>query len=86
MKMIIAREWLYLLGGLLFGLIAAPVFTALLGVITAQGTEFTTNLMQLYKYLFRFEQTTGWIFVMTPYLLFQLVRSILWATKASKRA
>jgi hypothetical protein len=40
------------------------------------------DVMWSYERLFNKREWEDWIFVLAPYLLFQLVRSIVWATKA----
>lgn len=75
MKKTLAREWLYLLSGLIVGLVLTPHL--LMAVLNPQkgATAF-------YKALFDDrEWWIAWLLALAPYLLFQLVRSIVWAAK-----
>ena len=79
-KKALAREWLYLLVGLLIGMVAS------LGMGLSAFNR-STNPFVLFDILFDPDERGflfTWVFVMSPYLLFQLVRSIRWALKTIK--
>jgi hypothetical protein len=80
----VAKEWLYFLGCLLFGLLVLPLLMfVLFGTFAHKSiTEFFSEF---------FSALTGgrdalitWLFVLAPYLLFQLVRSVIWAYKTTR--
>jgi hypothetical protein len=79
-KRILAREWLYFLGGLIVGFVLVPFLLAVL--LPEPGVGLFRDAMGLYKRLFNKREWGDWLFVLAPYLLFQLIRSIVWATKA----
>jgi hypothetical protein len=73
-KKIIAREWLYLLGFVVASLVVLPLPLMLILSPKEEASGF-------YKALFEGVWIT-WLIVITPYLMFQLVRSVLWALRA----
>jgi hypothetical protein len=74
----IAREWLYLLGFVAAGLIVLPLPVVLIFTPGHEVSEF-------YKALFdRREWWIAWLIVGAPYIIFQLVRSVRWAMRASR--
>lgn len=74
----VAREWLYLLGFIVGGLVLLP-FPVMLILNRRQGAS------GFYKALFdEREWLVAWLIVIAPYLAFQLVRSALWALRASR--
>jgi len=79
MKKIIAREWLYFLGCVLFGITVFPAASLLL-----TGNKIR-RMGRFYELLIGFNDTVPWLFALSPYLLFQLVRSIIWAMKTAKQ-
>ena len=76
-KKLIALEWLYFLLFFSIGLIILPI---LLRLIFSD-----VQLGEFYGSLFGEEGCFGtWLFVIAPYLIFQLIRSIIWARKQLK--
>jgi hypothetical protein len=73
-KKIVAREWLYLLGFVVASLVVLP-----LPLMLILGPQKGTS--GFYKALFE-GVWIAWLIVITPYLIFQLVRSVLWALRA----
>jgi hypothetical protein len=68
----VAREWLYFLGCFLFGItILPPILNWILGGPTDKVSDF-------YKALFEAERIP-WACVLAPYIVVQLVRSVVWA-------
>lgn len=77
-RKVVAREWLYLLGFVVAGLVVVP-FPAMLILNPRLGAS------GFYKALFDGrEWWVAWLIVTAPYLVFQLVRSVLWALRASR--
>lgn len=77
-KKLIAREWLYFLLFFSIGLIIIPV---LLRLIFSE-----MKLEEFYGCLIGEEDCSGvWLFVIAPYLIFQFIRSIIWAIKQLKK-
>jgi hypothetical protein len=72
----IALEWLYLLVAIAVGLTAFPAALMLL-----RAHELRFGLF--YKAIVDGRDYARWV-VLTPYLLLQLVRSIMWALRAAK--
>ena len=73
-KKIVAQEWLYLLGFVVASLVVLPL--PLMLILSPQE-----GASGFYKALFEGEWI-AWLIVITPYLMFQLVRSVLWALRA----
>ena len=74
---ILAREWLYFLGGLFFNFVVMPWL--LLALFYQSGHGLLNDAIDFYARLLG--DASGWIFLLglIPYLLCQLVRSIVWA-------
>lgn len=80
----IAKEWLYFLGFFFFGLLVVPLLLFV----------FLVSSMKLSKVYSDFFSELGgghdalivWLFVLGPYLLFQLARSIIWAWKTARKS
>ena len=78
----LAREWLYFLGFLLFGLFLLP---ALLTLVFPSRDGFADELGQFYEALGgEGDAELAWLVVFGPYLLIQLIRSVIWAWKNSR--
>ncbi len=85
----IAREWLYLLALVIGGLTGVPLILAVVRRITNDGSGVTPG--QQYSLLFAAlvdhrEWRIAWLVVLAPYLVFQLVRSVLWAFRVVNKA
>ena len=77
-KKIVAREWLYFLGFVVAGLVVLPLPVML--ILNPQE-----GVSAFYKALFEESQwQIAWLIVIAPYLVFQLVRSVLWALRVSR--
>ena len=77
-KKIVAREWLYFLGFVVAGLVVLPLPVMLI-------LEPQHGVSVFYKALFEGgKEWIAWLIVIAPYLIFQLVRSVLWALRASR--
>ena len=75
-KKIVAREWLYFLGFVVASLVVLPLPVMLI-LNPQQGAS------GFYMALFEGrEWRIAWLIVIAPYLVFQLVRSVLWALRA----
>lgn len=84
----IAKEWLYFVGGFLFGFLGFFVVPFIIHII------FGVKLGEFYRdffWSFFFQREYGrgdilasWLVVWGPYILFQLVRSIVWAWRTVK--
>ena len=97
----VAREWLYLLGGAIAGLVIVPLLgvciSALCELVPGVESPFSSGwgpAADFYNTLFRGIGSTGystddsWIFLarlgaLVPYLLFQFLRSVIWAWKTA---
>ncbi|PCI67313.1 MAG: hypothetical protein COB26_10200 [Piscirickettsiaceae bacterium] len=89
MKKIIAQEWLKLIIGIIVGLIVVTPF-----VYTFLSPEsYTTSHTLSYAYEELFEmlfdnsikdRPLAWSLVLAPYFIYQFLRSLVWAYKASK--
>ncbi|MBI5573433.1 MAG: hypothetical protein HY919_02610 [Elusimicrobia bacterium] len=73
-KKIIAKEWLLLLGSILFGI------TCIFILCIALGT--TEELIEAFCKL----EIEAYFFVLSPYFLLQFVRSVIWAIKVLKKS
>lgn len=71
-KKIIAKEWLILIGSLLFGITLLPVIFRIIGLIVNPYGVLTF-------------QGNDYIFVLIPYFSIQFVRSVIWAIKVIKQ-
>lgn len=84
----IAREWLYLLGGIAFGFVVAPfvvyAFFSLMHRIHDASIPIT--LAEFYSRVFSSfpDDRSSLVVILGPYLLFQLFRSLLWAWKTGR--
>jgi hypothetical protein len=73
LKRILAREWLYFVSAIIIGFVLIPfLLSALFG---------PPGLGGFYEELVSDHSWGLWLFGLAPYLLFQLVRSIMWAIK-----
>ncbi len=81
LKRIIAREWLYLLGWLFVGILPLPLVVMLVSLLFFPHVGSKATLAQLYDELMN-GVIGDWLFVLAPYLLFQFVRSIIWAIRS----
>ena len=80
-RKILAREWLYLLAGIAVGLTVVPGIMGLFdrdGVAAMYGTFYGA-------FSDRYNRGLALLYTFSPYLLFQLARSIRWAVKASRK-
>ena len=78
---IVAREWLYFLGSVCFGLILAPAVALLL---LRPGAEFSGRYSQFWSALLR-GQFEPWLFALAPYIGLQIVRSVIWSVMQLRR-
>jgi hypothetical protein len=77
LKKIIAKEWLTLMGFLLIG------FTALPALIMAFGGQIKMGLF--YSALFSgSDRAISWLVALSPYILYQFLRSLIWAIRTLK--
>jgi len=91
-KVIIAREWLYFLGSICFSLIILPLLGSVIRYFLKGEVSFRAHF-ELYKIfmpaLLGTEGTqdflSAWLIFLTPYFIFQLIRSINWARKQIKQ-
>lgn len=75
----IAREWLYLLGFLAFSIVVfIPIFIVLRGTYDLAGT-YGYHWEKIFKL-----DGVAWLVTLSPYLLFQLTRSIVWAVRTAR--
>ena len=79
---IVAREWLYFLGCLFIGTVPLPM--AILVISSIPADEFLGHYCIFWKDLVRPEAEAFWIAI-GPYMLLQLIRSIIWAVRALRR-
>ena len=80
----IAREWLYLLGGLFF--------SQILVLTVSLSTSDKGSIDAFYSALFlpvnsyhTKEKIGAWVLTLSPYILFQFLRSIVWALKTVRQ-
>lgn len=74
----IANEWLLFLGGILFGVVVWPLF------MPTYFGGFTILDSMFISFLFGRHAAKAWLFVLAPYLIVQLIRSVIWAWKTSR--
>ena len=72
-KRIIAREWLYFLALFIIGLIIVPNILYLMLGEKATLNEFYDGLVD------KNDALGGWAFVFAPYIITQIIRSIIWS-------
>jgi hypothetical protein len=82
-----AKEWLYFLACALIGLLVLPILLFILALFVSPARHGTLAELFgiLYSGLFssnRNDKLISWLFVVGPYLLCQLIRSVIWALKA----
>ena len=86
----IAREWLYFVGCLAIGIVAIPFILCLIFSPFGEegfGEVYGGFYSNLWKSLLGGEDVAvedfavAWLFVLGPYLLVQLLRSLVWAWK-----
>jgi len=80
-KKVVAREWLYLLVGLFVGT------TLFLFLSFVTGESFTDSFVFIFGTLLDPTEPDWFVafgFVMGPYFVFQLVRSIRWAIRTTR--
>ena len=84
-KTVVAKEWLYFLGCLLFGLVVFP-FLLFIVFGLLNPTDITVFYSRFYSGLLGgHDALITWVVVFIPYLLFQVVRSVIWAWKTTRR-
>ncbi len=81
-RKILAREWLYLLTGAVVGLAVVP------GVLGLFDDEGVAAMYGAFYGAFsdRYNRGLALLYTFSPYLLFQLARSIRWALKANRES
>jgi len=79
---IVAREWLYLLASLFVGWVILPLVIV---SVMFEPDKIWFQYKDYLKGLFRGD-SGAWFIALVPYVALQLVRSIIWAVKALKRA
>jgi len=73
-KKTVAREWLYLLVGLVIGFLVIPLL------------RDADHRRWFYEGLFgEFWQLRHWVWALAPYILFQISRATLWAVATVRR-
>ena len=80
-----AKEWLYFLGWFLFGLLVLPsLLSVVFGFFTHQA--ISESISKFYPALVKKQEASliAWLVVIGPYLVFQLVRSVVWAWKTAR--
>lgn len=91
-KKIIAKEWLFLISFLFFGLVVFPTLVSLIFIGKVNITDlkdFYDNLTTVKLHSMEFESYNtecffAWFLVLFPYILFNFMRSIVWAIKQVK--
>ena len=84
----IAREWLYFLGSFFFGLLVLPSLMLVVARFFTHPTDSAASelLSAFYSGLMkRRDALITWLVVFAPYLIFQFVRSVIWAFKTARR-
>ena len=76
-KRLVAREWVYFIGGLVVGLLWPAVVEFAIGDPPASEIPRASYA----EVLFIEPEPLMWLLVLAPYLLFQLVRSVIWAAR-----
>jgi len=88
-RKIIAKEWLFLLGSLLFSITLFPIiFWLIVSIFVAQSGNFSEGYKVFLGGLFFIEKRDvldSYIFVLIPYFLVQFVRSVIWAIKVIRQ-
>lgn len=77
---IVAREWLYFLAGMSVGLLFVPLAVFL---ISGERESVPTFYSGFFEALLGF-RGVAWLVTLSPYLLFQLMRSVIWAIRMVK--
>ena len=84
----LAKEWLIFICCFIFMIIASPLLLSF-----SEGTfsleAFIKHLFNLLEELFfiKIRDNIGaWLLVLFPYIIIQLIRSIMWAVRAIKKA
>ena len=82
----IAKEWLYFIGFVLFGLFVLPfLLTATFYFFATRSFTFSTELSYFYSALVdRHDALIFWLMVAGPYIFFQFIRSVIWAWKITR--
>lgn len=78
-KKLIAREWLTLVICIVIGLTIAPIV-----VIAAFHKQVQLSMLgSFYESLFSREWQIAWLVALSPYLIYQFVRSVRWAVRTT---
>jgi hypothetical protein len=77
----LAIEWLWLLGSVAFGATAIP-WIILPAVIGRQGPNYRFDPKNFYEVLFTGDALIAWALLLSPYIVIQIIRSIIWAIGA----
>ena len=87
-KKAFAREWLFLLGGLVFGLFIQMPVLIMLAYSQQPKSPAVVLWFDMISELFGGRGLANalelWLVTMAAYLLFQLLRSVKWAIKTTK--
>ena len=76
----LAKEWLYFLGCFLFGLLIVPLLLLIIARLFIDHDN--SNLSDFYSLLVaKGDWLTAWLLVIGPYVIFQIIRSVIWAYK-----
>ena len=79
----LAKEWLFFVVALGFGLSILPIIL----IFALDPNPKMANLGEFYRLLFSgVESVLVWLFALSPYIVIQLVRSIIWAIKTIRFA
>ncbi|MBI2068562.1 MAG: hypothetical protein HYT67_00410 [Candidatus Yanofskybacteria bacterium] len=84
-KKLIAKEWLVFLKWLLIGVVVMPLFLGILVLFIDGDVMFGYIMKALYSDMFGGDVEWGpvgtWLWILIPYGIFNLVRSIKWARR-----
>jgi len=89
----LAREWLYLLGFLASGLVLVPLLLFIVQLLLwfVSGPSVSPDSVEVivkaspwwvslgHMYLILWSSGIGWVLMLSPYLAFQVVRSVRWS-------
>jgi hypothetical protein len=81
---VVAREWLYLLGFAIAGGCIAPLSLMVLGATLGRGTLSWKEYADFLGGIGGLDPEV-WVLFAGPYIAFQLVRSVLWAVRVSRK-
>jgi len=80
----LAIEWLLFLSSILIGAVIVPLLLLPL-VIRSPNPSYHYSAGDFYAALVSKDAPIAWIIVLSPYLLIQIVRSVIWAVGMLKK-